>query len=108
MSKLNGNGIFESSRFVIPQHREALLTYHHEQERRIRPRIDDQEWDVIGGKLQQSMNERESITLELFEPFECKQVTGVVVDIDVSRRRVKLQQDDECSWIRIENIIEVF
>lgn len=54
------------------------------------------------------MNERESITLELFEPFEYIQVTGVVVDIDVSRRSVKLQQDDEWLWIRIEDIVEVF
>lgn len=35
MSKLNGNGIFEGSRFILPEHREALL-----EQRRQRPTLD--------------------------------------------------------------------
>lgn len=107
MSKLNGNGIFESSRFVIPQHREALLVYQHERARRTRPQIDDQEWEVIGGKLQQSMNERETITVRVFDPFAYKEEAGVVVDIDTYRQRFKLLGEDDWQWIKIEDVMEV-
>jgi len=108
MSKLNGNGIFESSRFVIPQHREALLAYHHEQERRRRPQIDDQEWEVIGGKIQQSMNERETITVRVFDPFAYKEEAGVVMDIDTFGQRFKLlDSEDDWKWIKFDDVIEV-
>ncbi|MCY9542612.1 YolD-like family protein [Paenibacillus alvei] len=107
MSKLNGNGIYESSRFIIPQHREALLVYQHERARRTRPQIDDQEWEVIGGKLQQSMNERETITVRVFDPFAYKEEAGVVVDIDTYQQRFKLLSKDDWQWIKIEDVMEV-
>lgn len=94
--------------FIIPEHRKALWDLQNGQQRRERPTLDEQEWERIAGKLQQSMNERETVTVIMFDPFECKEEPGIVVDIDVSRRRFKLQQDDECTWIKIEDIIEVF
>lgn len=105
--KLQGNGLFESTRMMLPEHKEAIIKHRQKYGRRNWPEIDEQEWEQIGSHLQQSMKERESITLELFDPFECKEEAGIVVDIDVSRRRVKLQQDGEWLWIRIEDIVEV-
>ncbi|NEZ40244.1 YolD-like family protein [Paenibacillus alvei] len=94
--------------FIIPEHRKALWDLQNEQQRRERPVLDEQELEQIGTRLLLSMNECEEVSMYLFDPFESKMAIGVVVDIDIPRRRVKLQQDDECSWIKIEDIIEVF
>ncbi|SYX85879.1 YolD-like family protein [Paenibacillus alvei] len=108
MSKLDGNGIFEGSRFIIPEHREAMLRHNREQQRRHRPMIDEQEWELIGNQLQGSMQERTTITALLFDPFEQIKVTGVVVDIDMYGRRFKLLQDEEWQWVKLEDVIEVY
>nr|WP_036619890.1 YolD-like family protein [Paenibacillus alvei] len=107
LSKLNGNGIFEGSRFILPEHREAYLEQQHERSRRQRPMIDEQEWEVIGGRLQQAMSERETVTLKMFDPFEQCQLTGQVVEIDSLNRRVRLLLDGEKQWVKIEDILEV-
>ncbi|WP_044354178.1 YolD-like family protein [Paenibacillus sp. E194] len=91
MSKLQGNGIWESSRMMLPEHKIIILRHQQESGRRSRPVLDEQEWERIGTRLQQSMVERELVTVQVFDPFECKMAIGVVVDIDVPRRRVKLQ-----------------
>ncbi|EJW14693.1 YolD-like family protein [Paenibacillus alvei] len=107
MSKLNGNGIFEGSRFILPEHREAYLEQQHERARRQRPMIDEQEWEQIGTRLQQAMQDRETVTLEMYDPFEVCQLTGEVIDIDILNRRVRLLLDGEKQWVKIEDILEV-
>ncbi|WP_340014636.1 YolD-like family protein [Paenibacillus sp. FSL K6-1318] len=42
MGKLEGNGIFESSRMILPEHREAMLRHQKEQQRRGKPIMDEQ------------------------------------------------------------------
>lgn len=105
--KLSGNGIWEGSRFIIPQHKEALLRHQREQHRQERPHLDEQAWDDIGGQLQRSMMEREPITLELYDPFERRTETGVVVDIDMIGQRIRLQEGEERRWIRADDILRV-
>ncbi|MCM3291806.1 YolD-like family protein [Paenibacillus sp. MER 180] len=108
MSKIDGNGIFEGSRLIIPEHREAMLRHNRERQRIQRPVIDEQEWEQIGNRLQESMQERTTITVLLFDPFEQIEVTGVVVDIDMYGRRFKLLQDEEWQWVKLEDVIEVY
>lgn len=105
--KLSGNVLWEGSRFIMPEHRKAWIEQQHEQNRRPRPTLDEQEWEQIGYQLQRSMEDRESVGLELFAPFERHEESGVVVDIDMHGRRVKLLQNDVSRWIKVEEIIEV-
>lgn len=103
--KLSGNGLWESSRMIIPQHKEALLRHQREQHRQERPSLDEQVVEDLSRRLQWSMEERELITLQLYDPFEQREVAGVVIDIDMIGRRVRLQDGDERNWIRVEDII---
>ncbi|MCY9513338.1 YolD-like family protein [Paenibacillus apiarius] len=107
MSKLDGNGIWEGSRFIMPEHREAWVKRQHGQNRRPRPTLDEQEWEQIGHLLQRSMEDREPVALVLFDPFERCEEIGVVADIDMLVRRVKLLQDDVSKWIKVDDIIKV-
>lgn len=107
MSKLDGNGIFEGSRFILPEHREALLEQQHERKRQQRPVIDEQEWEQIGSQLQQAMLDSATVTLDMYDPFEVCQLTGEVIDIDILNRRVRMLLDGEKQWKNIEDIMGV-
>nr|WP_260866401.1 YolD-like family protein [Paenibacillus xylanexedens] len=53
-----------------------------------------------------SFQERHSVTLTVFNPFDDEVMREVVTSIDRQTRRVKLVHGDEdCSWIQIEEII---
>ncbi len=41
--KLQGNGLWESSRMMLPEHKETIIQHRYEFGRRSRPTIDEQE-----------------------------------------------------------------
>ncbi|SYX84583.1 YolD-like family protein [Paenibacillus alvei] len=105
--KLNGNGLWESSRMMLPEHKESIGHHRHEHGRRPRPVIDEQEWELIGSRLQESMQEQTAITLEMYDPFESCQLTGIVLDVDIQSKRLRLLLDGEKQWVRIDDIIAI-
>lgn len=105
--KLSNNGLWESSRMMLPQHKEALLKHQQAQHRRERPNLDDQVVEELSRRLQWSMESREPITLQLYDPFEQREVFCIVVDIDMIGQRVRLQEGDEKRWIKADDILGV-
>jgi len=104
-SKLEGNGLFESSRMILPEHREAYNHYMTHKDPRLKPIIDEQEWQLIGQMLQDSLKEHLRVTLELYDPYEDKQATGFVTVINKFRKEIKLRNEDDWEWIKFEDII---
>ncbi|MFJ2042272.1 YolD-like family protein [Paenibacillus taichungensis] len=106
-SRLEGNGLYESSRMIMPEHREAWLAQCEQQERRGKPVLDEQEYQRIGEVLADSYNRSSTIDLVLFNPFYDEPLSGVVVGLNSSRREVKLMLDEEFRWISLAEIISV-
>ncbi|OAB25583.1 hypothetical protein PMSD_27940 [Paenibacillus macquariensis subsp. defensor] len=65
--KLQGN---ESSRFIIPQHREAAVKQAQEINRRVKPSLDEQQWEMVEHALSESIREHVSVTIQVLGPFE--------------------------------------
>ncbi|MEK4113206.1 YolD-like family protein [Paenibacillus sp. FSL M7-1414] len=103
--KLAGNGLFESSRMILPEHREAWLAHIKEQKRRVKPELDEQEIQQISVTLGESYSSSCTVDLVVFNPFDDVHVSGVVVGLDVPARRVKLMLDDDIRYIPLAEII---
>ncbi|RAI85672.1 YolD-like protein [Paenibacillus pabuli] len=104
-SKLTANGIYEGSRIILPEHREAFLRDQKQQERKGKPVLDEQEMQLIEEAILESYQECRSITLTVFNAFDDEGLRGVVTAIDKQNRRIKLVRGDEdYSWIKIEEI----
>lgn len=107
-NKLNDNGVFEGSRMILPEHREAYLVHMHELNRREKPVLDEQEWQLIGQVLMESYQERVSVTLTVFDPFDDMVMRGVVDRIDQQRKEIKfVRGEEDYSFIAFKNIISV-
>lgn len=50
---------------------------------------------------------REPLLLRLFDPFESRELTGVVVDFSQLDRKVKLDRGDKQIWIKVDDILGV-
>lgn len=108
MTKLDGNGLWESSRMMIPEHREAIIRLQLKQGRKDRPTLDPQEMELIEQALAESFHEHRPITLRLFDEYEDKELTGIVVLIHTFRREIKLSKaEGSWQWIKIDEVISV-
>jgi hypothetical protein len=103
--KLAGNGLFESSRMILPEHKEAWLAHIKEQKRRVKPELDEQEIQRISEVLGESYSNSCTVDLVLFNPFNDEHVSGVVVGLNTSRREVKFMLDEEYRWIKLTEIM---
>lgn len=107
--KLYGNGVFEGSRFMLPEHAARIRERYIEETRREKPTIDDQELQLIEQALVDSYNQRQPVTLHLFDPFSNVQVTGIVTALNTNRREVKLlQAEDDYTWIKLKDILSAY
>jgi hypothetical protein len=84
--KLEGNGLFESSRMMLPEHRLAFNYYKHDSKVNTRPQLDEHEIVLIQRRIAQSLAEHVPITMHLFDPIEELRVVGIVQRIDMVMR----------------------
>ncbi|MCC3381081.1 YolD-like family protein [Paenibacillus farraposensis] len=106
--KLAGNGFWESSRIIIPEHREGILRLMREEQRRRKPELDEQETHLIERALIDSYNRRTEVTVTVFDPFDDITMTGVVTSVNTARCEVKLSRgEDNYSWVKLEDIMPV-
>lgn len=107
--KLQGNGLFESSRFMLPEHAERMRQHYKEESRRFKPVLDVQEIEQIEQVLVNSYNRRVPVELRVFNPFDEVRVSGVVTALNTGRRMVKiLEGEDDYHWIEIDNILGTY
>lgn len=104
--KLEGNGLWESSRMMLPEHKETIIRRQLEEGRKGRPTLDPQEMELIEQALAQSFYEHRAVTVRLFDEYEDVEMTGIVVLIHTFRREIKLSiTEGDWHWIKIDEIV---
>ena len=98
--KLTGNGLWESSRMMLPEHKAALAQYVETAKRRSRIELDEQEYERISYIMNTSLRLRKQISIALFHPFEQLEVIGIVDYIDHSQSRFMVDGE----WFPITDI----
>lgn len=98
--KLVGNGLWESSRMMLPEHKVAIN--EHEKSLRLRERVelDEQEWEHVARSVTESLQQRQPIALRLFHPLEELAVIGIVERIDQLKGRFMVDGE----WFSIQDI----
>lgn len=77
--KLELNGLWESSRMMLPQHKESAIRNQRESQRILRPIRDEQEIQNISAVLSLSQMYKKPVILTLFEELKTRSITGIVV-----------------------------
>lgn len=103
--KLEGNGLWEGSRMIMPEHKQRILSDSLNEEVRSRPELDPQAMEEIQQILAQSMEDHSPITLALFDPIEDKSIHGIVMRVDRQLGQIKFRHDDDWDWIKIEEVV---
>lgn len=101
------NLMWESSRFMLPQHIEAALKQAKESIRKPKPRLDDQELEIIERAIGTALKSAQLITLVVFGDYEDRCVNCLVKYIDLPLCRVKVQTGEGYEWIQLSDVVRV-
>ncbi|ANY67719.1 hypothetical protein BBD42_15535 [Paenibacillus sp. BIHB 4019] len=99
--KLSDNGIWESSRMIISEHRERILDHYRELAEKEKPILYEDEREVIYARISESYEHKISITLVLFDRYEDTRVIGVIERIDAINKRVRVDGE----WFFVNEVI---
>jgi hypothetical protein len=68
--KLTGNGRWESSRIIIPEHKEAMIRHDIESKKLKRPNLTDEEKEYVFGLLYSAKANTLPVTVKVFRSYE--------------------------------------
>lgn len=107
VGKLEGNGLWEGSRMIMPEHKARILDDAQMEEIRTKPELDPQALEEIQRILAKSIEDHSPIILTLFDPVDDKRLRGIVMRVDQQLHQIKLRTSDEdWEWIKIGDVID--
>ncbi|MGO4543213.1 YolD-like family protein [Paenibacillus sp. 2TAB23] len=98
--KLEGNGMWESSRMMLPEHKVRLNQLTEDEKKRQRIDLDEQEWVIISQLVEDSLKHRQLIKLQMFHETEELEVSGIVDRVDQLKGRFMVDGE----WFAIKDI----
>jgi hypothetical protein len=101
--KLEKNGLWESSRMMLPEHKERIIELNNRPERRAKPVLDPQRREEINERLSAACQTGEEIRLLLWEPEGDRTVNGAIVKLDLPAYRIFIGGQ----WVKLASIVEV-
>jgi hypothetical protein len=105
--KLEHNGLWESSRMMLPQHKEAFTAAQQKIAHRQRPIIHDDEYELMVRHIKESYYTKKRVVIELFHETESIYMIGHVHKIDEQSQRIEFSHEDELVWLNIGQITNV-
>ncbi|WP_274361535.1 YolD-like family protein [Paenibacillus thermotolerans] len=105
--KLRGNGIWEATRMMLPQHKEAIRTHRSRLGERAKPELDEQRIEELSLALAEALESGSETAVTVFGPFEDETSVGIVEKVDPLGRYVKLASREETVWIPFGDIVQI-
>ncbi|MGO4498787.1 YolD-like family protein [Paenibacillus sp. 2RAB27] len=110
MSKINNNGIWESSRFIGPEFKDAIRLQQKEIKRISKPILDEQEVYEISASLSQSQMYKKTILITLFNEYQPRMITGIVTRSKQSEFRIDSVDPfngvEDWQWICYKDVLK--
>jgi hypothetical protein len=101
--RLQGNGLWESSRLTLPEHKEAINRHLKETERVKKPILDEQQQERIQERLAGAFRSRSEVSVIRFTPYGNETVTGTIAKLDALSGRILVSG----TWVSLRDIVEV-
>ncbi|WP_339062188.1 YolD-like family protein [Tepidibacillus marianensis] len=102
-----GNLLWTGSRMMLAEYRQLLNERFKEMERKQKPILDEQQKEWIAELISQSMVNDLAVVIDLFDPYQEKEITGKILKIDPQLRRLKVTDQEDYTWITMDNIRNV-
>ena len=99
-----------STKWILPEHREALIEEDRHLNDFAKPTLDEQEIQIVDAVIRGSLHTKGQVKLWVYDTNKYRIVTGTVERIDQQLKRVKIvlfqpfEVDPDIEWIDIGDI----
>jgi hypothetical protein len=105
--KLRGNGLWESSRIILPEFREAQINHRRSLKVRVKPELDEQRVEELSAAIAEAIMSGEETSVTTFGEYGDKTMVGVFLKIDPVERVIRLRMRADTVQISLEEIINI-
>ncbi|MBD8839912.1 YolD-like family protein [Paenibacillus sp. CFBP 13594] len=105
--KLQANGLWESSRMMLPQHKERIIEHRSRDNDQIKPLLHEDEWEAIYQNIGISYRYTEEANFEVFELNSKRFVSGIVSKVNELGKKIRVEWEDGNEWIDIKSLVAV-
>ncbi|MFD2612943.1 YolD-like family protein [Paenibacillus gansuensis] len=101
------NLLWESSRMMLPEHKEQILQHRSRLEHKEKPVLDEHRLQELSQAITDAMMHGWAATVTLYDPVEPQSVTGRVLTIDPLGRKLILSWDGEKRSVPLSDIMDI-
>lgn len=102
------NLIWESSRMMLPEHKELLQQHQKQLVKKTKPILDQQEIEQLEKKIQEAIHMQSPVHITLFHPYETVILEGVIQKVDRQTKQIKLLTiEEEIEWVSLNNVVDI-
>lgn len=105
--RLRDNGLWEASRMILPQHKEAIVEHRQILGKRERPELDEQRVEELSTAISDAIMDAEPRAVTVFDELEDEVHIVVIEKVDQFRRLLKMRRGDEVLWVPLQDIVDV-
>lgn len=101
------NLLWESSRMMLPEHKEAILQHRRKQTESVKPQLDEQRLDELSKIMTEAVQLQEDVCIVVYHPFQRQVLCGKVTRVDRLNCKIKLTGQGTSTWIALSDILDV-
>ncbi|RAV22663.1 YolD-like family protein [Paenibacillus contaminans] len=102
------NVFWESSRMMLPEHKEAINRYNKESNKKSKPALDEQRLQELQDTISTALEERERVFLTIYGEYADTVEAGWISAVDPLQGRLKLERDiDHFVWVKFTDIMDI-
>lgn len=90
-----GNKLWHGSRFVLPEHREAMLVHDRREQQQERPSLEQDKLDEMNRQLSDALETGQPIGIILYKPYGSERMAIIPKRIDLAARMLRGTTADE-------------
>jgi hypothetical protein len=107
------NLMWESSRMMLPEHKEAILRQKKESQKKPRPVFDQQHLEQVERMISQYIYSEVELYIVVYGEYEDTDLHGKITKFDPQLKRMKvewLEKDgmEEFVWVSVFDIVDIF
>ncbi|GKS11224.1 hypothetical protein YDYSY3_22240 [Paenibacillus chitinolyticus] len=103
--KLSGNGRWESSRMMLPQHKEVRNHRLNKIGLKRKPELHEDELQIVMENISVSYTRKVEICVTIFDEYANRDLVGVVVSINTYRQNFKIELDNGYEFVNFAEVI---
>ncbi|WP_047985260.1 YolD-like family protein [Ornithinibacillus californiensis] len=104
---VNDRGSIKWTSLMLPEHVELLRTIWSEDKRVTRPKLDEQELEVLNIRLLEAYNEQQLIQIEYYQKGRMVNIRGGIKKFDQLSQTVVIQSSEEETAVPFTDIYRV-